>query len=105
MVTYPKLKLTRLSVCTQILMTSLIYVFSVARRMQQSMLVFTVEMESQHQRDLSTYKEFLEEFCRNHNGPLEQSDALPFRLTTCYLTEAELEGECLDWTLQYLYLK
>ena len=62
-------------------------------------------MESRTDRERSSYKEFLEEFCKTHKGPLESSDALPFRLTTCYLTEAEIEGECLDWTLQYLHLK
>ena len=51
------------------------------------------------------FKEFLIDFCRDHNGPVESDDRLPFRLTVFYPIKREVEGETLNWVLQYLLAK
>ena len=66
--------------------------------------VLLVGMEV-HGNDSDSFRRFLNKFCETHNGPLTEDDGLPFRLVTYYLRETEAEGECLDWTLQYLTSK
>lgn len=48
--------------------------------------------------DYSEYRKFLEEFAANVNP----TDQLPVRVAGYTLTEAELNGEIIDWGLQYL---
>ncbi|XP_002732102.1 protein phosphatase 1F-like [Saccoglossus kowalevskii] len=47
-------------------------------------------------------RQFLSTFTDINRGPLTSDHALPFRLVTYSLTEHEVEGETLDWVLQYL---
>ncbi|XP_077996031.1 protein phosphatase 1F-like [Glandiceps talaboti] len=49
-----------------------------------------------------SYKQFLDDFVSNHIDKLSSGDALPIRLVTFSLTHQEVEGETLDWVLQYL---
>ena len=55
--------------------------------------------------DISTFKQFLSVFCKDHHGPITEDDPLPVRLLNYYLTEAEVEAEVLEWSLQYLTVK
>lgn len=55
--------------------------------------------------DPSSFSRFLETFCKDHHGPVNEGDSLPIRLVPYYLTNNEVEGECIDWTLQYLAVK
>lgn len=48
--------------------------------------------------DYSEYRKFLEEFAASVNP----TDQLPVRVAGYTLTEAELTGEIMDWTYQYL---
>ncbi|XP_070571988.1 protein phosphatase 1F-like [Ptychodera flava] len=49
-----------------------------------------------------TYKQFLSEFLDKNDCQLTSNDPLPIRLVTFSLTREEVEGEALDWALQYL---
>lgn len=48
--------------------------------------------------------EFLQKFADNHAKPIGEDDPLPFRVATLTLseTQGEIEGECIDWSLEYL---
>lgn len=59
-------------------------------------------MGSEKEDEIRQFKEFLSEFCVNHNGPVTNSDPLPFRLITFRLTKEEIEGECASWVIEYL---
>ncbi|XP_071499786.1 protein phosphatase 1F-like [Diadema antillarum] len=53
--------------------------------------------------ELIKFKLFLEEFTAKHKGPITADDPLPFRLVTYRLTPDEIEGECIEWTMEYLF--
>ncbi|XP_063966694.1 protein phosphatase 1E-like [Lytechinus pictus] len=53
--------------------------------------------------DSIKFKLFLEEFTAKHNGPVTSDDPLPFRLVTYRLTPDEVEGECIEWVMEYLF--
>lgn len=48
--------------------------------------------------DYSEYRKFLVDFAAN----VDPTDQLPVRVAGYTLTEAELPGEIMDWTYQYL---
>ena len=46
---------------------------------------------------------FFDIFCNDFpNSVIEEGDKLPFDVGRSLLTEEELEGECLDWCIQFL---
>lgn len=53
--------------------------------------------------DNSIFKDFLNEFCTHRDGPLSDQTPLPSRVLSAGVTEAEIEGECLDWLQQFLH--
>lgn len=55
--------------------------------------------------EIDRFRHFLSEFSTSHSGPLSEDDPLPVRLICYYLSQEEVEGECLDWSLTYLSLK
>ncbi|XP_033115788.1 protein phosphatase 1E-like [Anneissia japonica] len=59
-------------------------------------------MAGPQQQGCSVNRAFLEEFVANHSSPLDPDEPLPIRLVTYYLTDDEVEGEVVDWTLEYL---
>lgn len=48
--------------------------------------------------DYSEYRKFLDDFAAS----VDPSDQLPVRVPGYTLTESELRGAIMDWTLQYL---
>lgn len=48
--------------------------------------------------DYTEYRKFLEDFAAN----VDPNDQLPVKVGGYTLTEAELTGEIIDWTSQYL---
>ena len=48
--------------------------------------------------DYSEYRDFLEYFKKN----TDPNDSLPFRVGGYELSEKEVTGEVIDWTMQYL---
>ncbi|XP_044226155.1 protein phosphatase 1E [Thunnus albacares] len=50
-----------------------------------------------------TFRRFLELFLREMRMPLQESDPVPTRPLSDLVTEDEVEGECLDLCLQFLY--
>ncbi|XP_035691996.1 protein phosphatase 1F-like [Branchiostoma floridae] len=50
----------------------------------------------------SSYKAFLQSFLEKYPADFGADDPLPLRLITFYLSADEVEGELLDWILQWL---
>lgn len=50
---------------------------------------------------LGAYRRFFEDFV----AQVDPDDQLPVKVSTYDLTEAEISGEIIDWTLQYLNQK
>ncbi|XP_066292517.1 protein phosphatase 1F-like [Branchiostoma lanceolatum] len=50
----------------------------------------------------SSYKAFLQSFAEKYPADFSADDPLPLRLITFYLAPDEVEGELLDWILQWL---
>ena len=48
------------------------------------------------------FKKFLTEFSAAHPNPIAEEDAMPFRINTFRTTVEDLEGECMDWVMEYL---
>ncbi|XP_072034099.1 protein phosphatase 1F-like isoform X2 [Amphiura filiformis] len=51
---------------------------------------------------IAAFKQFLTEFSALHPNPIAEEDAMPFRINTFRMAEDEVEGECMDWVLEYL---
>lgn len=46
--------------------------------------------------------EFLQKFASDHSRPISEDDPLPIRVATLSVAQGEVEGECIDWALEYL---
>lgn len=46
--------------------------------------------------------EFLRNFVAVRSNTFGEDEPLPFRVTPLWISVCELEGECIDWCLQYL---
>ena len=46
--------------------------------------------------------EFLQKFASEHSRPIGEEDPLPVRVATLSVARDEVEGECIDWALEYL---
>ena len=60
------------------------------------------KMGTTPEEQIAAFKKFLTEFSALHPNPIAEEDAMPFRINTFRMTEDELEGECMDWVLEYL---
>ena len=62
----------------------------------------TDKMGTAPEEQIAAFKKFLTEFSALHPNPIAEEDAMPFRINTFRMSEDELEGECMDWVLEYL---
>ena len=42
-------------------------------------------------------------FTTNHPNPIGDDDPLPIRIVQYTVAAEEVEGECIDWALEYLH--
>ena len=54
---------------------------------------------------LDKIKSFLDEFSTNFCNEVGLEDALPYRISSIFITEDDLEAEVLDWVFSYLTAK
>lgn len=52
--------------------------------------------------ELAAFRKYLLDFASAHPNPIPTEGPLPLRLVCYYLNRAEIEAECIDWTLAYL---
>lgn len=58
-------------------------------------------MEKSSASDFTIYRQFLEDFAEKVNP----NDQLPVRVPSQNITEPEIIGQIMDWTMQYLIEK
>ncbi|XP_074643762.1 protein phosphatase 1E-like [Tubulanus polymorphus] len=51
----------------------------------------------------ASFLNFLEQFNKSHSDPVDDERTFPFRIIPEFISLNELEGEIIDWILQYLY--
>ena len=62
-------------------------------------------MEEGAEENSAIYRKFLKDFCKKYDESDASEDNRPFKINSRFITEEELEGECLDWVLQTLFAK